>query len=68
VHRLNNQLGGLTPKSSWYEYIEDKNKGMCEKKIILEQFNTVHEYKKFALESILEKKEEKKEIHELLLE
>jgi REP element-mobilizing transposase RayT len=70
------QLGGETPKliksmTSWGEYIGERNNGICEKKIILEQFKNVDEYKKFAfssLESILKRKEELKDIKDLLLE
>lgn len=70
------QLGGSTPKlvrsrSSWGEYTDAKIKGICEKKIILEQFKDRNEYKEFALsslESIIKKKEEMKDLRMLLLE
>ena len=71
VHKLNYQLGGPTPKSSWEEYIDEKNKGICEKKTVLEQFKNVDEYKKFALSSLelmLKRKEELGDIKDLLLE
>lgn len=70
------QLGGFTAKlveskSSWGEYMDKKINGICEKGIILEQFNNVHDYEKFALlslESILQKKEELRDLDKLLLE
>ena len=73
------QLGSSTPKlvksrSSWNEYVNIGKSGkndICNKSIILEQFNNKNEYKEFALsslESILERKEEMKEIEGLLLE
>ncbi|MBU1956357.1 transposase, partial [Patescibacteria group bacterium] len=74
---LNNevhQLGGETPKlmnkSSWGEYInnkQDKQDDFCEKDIILEQFKNTLEYKKFA-ESSLKDIRENKEMMRLLLE
>lgn len=74
---LNNevhQLGGETPKlitkSSWEEYInnkQDKQDDFCEKDIILEQFKNTLEYKKFA-ESSLKDIRENKEMMRLLLE
>lgn len=53
-------------ESSWNEYIEDKN-DFCKKDIILEQFENVQEYKKFAENSLKEIKE-RKEIKRFLLE
>ena len=57
--------------SSWQEYVEERVKGICEKGIILEQFENTDEYKKFALsslESIKQRKEELKDIGDFLLE
>jgi REP element-mobilizing transposase RayT len=76
---LNNrvhQLGGSTPKlvesrSSWEEYLNKEIKGICEKEIILGQFRNTFEYEEFAissLESILQRKEELKDIEKFLLE
>ncbi len=77
---LNNkvhQLGGLTSKlagsrSSWGEYIDKNTKGICEKKIILDQFNNnIDEYKKFSLSSlemIRKRKEDMKDLEKFLLE
>lgn len=78
---LNNRahkLGGSTAKlvksmSSWGEYTDTdkKIKGICEKDIILGQFKNAKEYKTFALSSldtIIERKEELRNIDEFLLE
>ena len=70
------QLGSSTPKlvrsrSSWGEYTDDISESMCEKEIILQQFQSMDEYKKFALaslESILEKRGELKDLSDFLLE
>ena len=70
------QLGGETLKlvrsrSSWEEYTDAKTKGICEKEIILGQFRNRNEYKEFALssfDSIVTRKEELKDIDNLLLE
>lgn len=64
VHRLGNRVS----KSSWDEYtgVMARNKnGFCKKDIILDQFNTVSEYKKFAEDS-LETIRERKDIEHLL--
>ena len=78
---LNNkvhQLGGLTAKlvkSSWGEYIDEsvdkKGEKLCHTDIVLNQFRSKAEYKKFAysaLNSILKNKEKKKELEKMLLE
>jgi putative transposase len=73
VHQLN---GGSTAtliesRSSWGEYTNTMIKGICEKEIILGQFKNMDEYKEFALsslESILQRREELKDLNELLLE
>lgn len=79
---LNNQvhqLGSPTPKlmkSSWDEYVSDRKNEtqkavFCEKSIVLEQFNSISEYKNFALETlkvIQEGKREEKEMKKLFLE
>ena len=72
VHRL----GSETPKlvesvSSWKEYTDKGIKGICEKEIILGQFENVGEYEKFALSSlgsIIQRKVEMKDFDKLLLE
>ncbi len=70
------KLSGETPKlvesmSSWKEYTDHKIKGICQKEIILGQFRNRNEYEKFALsslESIIERKDELKNIDSFLLE
>lgn len=72
VHQLGSSTSKLVKsKSSWREYIGDENNWVCEKKIILDQFGSTKEYEEFALsslESICERKEEMKDMEELLLE
>ncbi len=66
VHRL----GSSASKSSWDEYL-NKQKGLCRKKIILDQFSNISEYKDFAessLKDILERKERYKKMENLLLD
>jgi len=73
------QLGSSTSKSSqliksrssWKEYIDERIKGICKKDIILGQFRSIDEYKKFAfssLDSIIRRKDELSDINALLLE
>ena len=70
VHGLdkwsNNQLGRETSKlveskSSWFEYSNPSCLGICDKDIVLDQFDNIEEYKKMAEEKledmILRKKE-----------
>ncbi|MFQ5661930.1 MAG: transposase [Candidatus Paceibacteria bacterium] len=66
VHQLRGKASQLI-KSSWDEYVTDKNNNFCRKDIILEQFNSTEEYKKFAEDS-LEDIKEKKDMEKLLLE
>jgi len=70
VHKLGGETAKLS-KSSWEEYAGKASGKFCEKKIILEQFRGLGEYKEFAegsLVDILEKKTMDKELNELLLE
>ncbi|MBU4369261.1 transposase [Patescibacteria group bacterium] len=60
-HRVSKLL-----KSSWEEYINN-GKGICDKKIILDQFESILDYKKFAEESLNGIKE-RKEIEKFILE
>ena len=66
VHKLDVVSDDVFYASSWGEYIGSNfNYQFCEKDIILEQFKTVDEYKKFANETlkiILENKEKQKEV------
>lgn len=69
VHQLGGRAAKLV-KSSWEEYSDFTN-GICKKDIILNQFNSPKEYKVFALETLpalIEKKEQNKELADLLLE
>lgn len=50
--------------SSWEEYIELSNLNFCDKSIILEQFSSNKEYKKFALESWKDSCKNKKEFED----
>jgi len=70
VHRLGGETAKLC-KSSWDEYTKKAANDFCEKQIILRQFQSKHEYKKFAessLADILEKKQRNQELDDLLLE
>ena len=70
VHQLGGETPKLITKSSWEEYInnkQNKQDDFCEKDIILEQFKNTLEYKKFA-ESSLKDIRENKEMMRLLLE
>ncbi|MDO8493587.1 MAG: transposase [bacterium] len=74
---LNNLVHGLGPpnlenriKSSWEEY-RTKERAFCEKDIILGQFKTTKEYEIFAkeaLELMIEKKKNDKEISSLMFD
>ncbi|OGZ31521.1 MAG: hypothetical protein A3H02_02320 [Candidatus Niyogibacteria bacterium RIFCSPLOWO2_12_FULL_41_13] len=70
VHFSQHQLGSLASKldfkSSWNEYVENIIAGLCDKKVILQQFRNNLEYKKFAQEA-LELIQERKEIEDFLL-
>ena len=74
---LNNEVHSLrckAPKySSWNEYIGDNNEkdGFCKKGVILDQFDNKKEYKKFALDLLVDikrQREEEKEMEKLLLD
>ncbi len=72
VHQLGGQTAKLVEsKSSWSEYVGNSMEHFCEKEIILEQFRSKKEYKKFAkdsLENILDRRSEINDISDLLLE
>lgn len=72
VHQLGGEASKLVESvSSWGEYIDKKMKGICEKEIILGQFKNIDEYKEFAsssLKAIIKRKEELKDIQNILLE
>ena len=70
VHQLGGSASKLVYKSSWEEYIKRQG-GLCAKKLILDQFKNIFEYKDFAessLKDILRRKELGKEMESLLLE
>ena len=70
VHKLSGGTAKLS-KSSWDEYIGDREESFCDKDIVLKQFKNKSEYKEFAessLEDILEKKQRDKDLNNLLLE
>lgn len=67
---LNNQVHGYggeaLTKSSWSEYLSSQSiPGLCEKNIILEQFEDKYKYKQFAESTLLDVVERKKSIKEL---
>jgi hypothetical protein len=70
VHRVS--VGRFTSKSSWGEYMHnDASNSLCDKKVVLNQFEDIREYVNFAKESladILERKQLAKELETLLLE
>jgi len=63
VHNFGNLV---SKKSSWEEYVGNKD-GFCKKDIILNQFNSISEYRNFSKVS-LEIIKERKEMEKLLLE
>src|SRR3990167_8090165 len=66
------KISGLTAenvKSSWDEYMGKTNKNICNKKIILEQFESIKEYEEFmrsSLEEILKEKDNKNGLEMLI--
>src|SRR3989344_5845137 len=71
VHRVGHQVANKLVKSSWNEYLSPEKLGTCKKDIILKQFKSPGEYENYALKMLpefLHKKEEEKEIAELLIE
>lgn len=67
VHRIPNDVS----KSSWGEYCNSGKMEICKKDIILSQFKNRTEYKNFAessLQDILERKQRRKELAQMLLE
>lgn len=72
VHQLGSEASKLVQsRSSWEEYMGEVKNGLCRKDIILDQFKNKKDYQEFAesaLESILERKEEMKEMEKYLLE
>ena len=54
-------------RSSWEEYIEENKENFCKKDVILNQFGSVLDYKKFVEDSLKSIKENK-QIKKFLLE
>jgi len=70
VHQWDAGLEKFT-KSSWDEYTAEGSGGFCDKDIILGQFKTKGEYKKFALsslEDIIRRKNQERELKSLLVD
>lgn len=59
LNREAHRLGSLASKSSWDEYINPENSGICKKEIILSQFKSIQEYKNFAEDTLATTKERK---------
>ncbi|MFA5831112.1 MAG: transposase [Candidatus Paceibacterota bacterium] len=74
VHGINDQLGRPTSKlikSSWEEYTGTTKEPMCEKDIILGQFNNKEEYKEYAEDALpimLDRKKTEREEKYLMIE
>lgn len=72
IHQLGSEASKLVADcSSWKEYIEPANKGICKKEVVLDQFKDKSEYREFALSSlkdIIERRTELMDIEKLLLE
>ncbi|HEY4505943.1 MAG TPA: transposase [Candidatus Paceibacterota bacterium] len=71
VHRVGDLVANKLVKSSWNEYLSPEKHGICKKDIILKQFKSPGEYENYALKMLpefLQRKEEEKEIAELLIE
>ena len=69
VHQLRSETPKLV-RSSWVEYTSHI-KGLCENKILLDQFKNKETYKKFAFEALplmLKRKQDEKDVALLLLE
>ena len=71
VHHVGDLVANKLVKSSWNEYLSPEKHGICKKDIILKQFKSPGEYENYALKMLpefLQRKEEEKEIAELLIE
>lgn len=62
----------MKSRSSWEEYVNEGCSGSwCKKDMILEQFNSKEEYRIFAQDALaimLERKQQEKELKDLLFE
>lgn len=71
VHQLGSRTPKLQVKSSWNEYMSNKKdteNNFCTKDIILDQFNTLADYREFAEESLKEILERREDMKMLILE
>ncbi len=72
VHQLSGRTAKLVQsKSSWREYTNVCAGGICEKRIVLEQFKNICEYEEFALsslETMRERKQDLKDLDKIFLE
>ncbi|MBI3671656.1 transposase [Candidatus Azambacteria bacterium] len=66
VHQIN-RLGDSISKSSWDEYSGEDDDHICEKDIILKQFDNIDQYRNFS-ESSLETMLQRKDMEKILLE
>lgn len=64
VHKLGRPVTKFI-KSSWDEFIGNDIENNCVKDIVLDQFNSTKEYKKFAMDSLKEIKRRKAELKEI---
>lgn len=70
IHTLGDQVTKLV-KSSWEEYTTEQIAQICKKRIILNQFKSKSEYKRFALDALpelIEKKQRSKDVTDLLID
>ncbi len=71
LNNLVHQIRGDEFRSSRHEYLNNIDKSLCTKDIVLKQFKNLIEYKDFSensLKSILEKKAMQKELETMLLD
>lgn len=71
LHQFGGETSKSISKSSWQEYTGRSKENICNKCIILGQFNTAQEYSGFALSSLQDiqlRKMQEKELEEILLE
>ena len=66
--KVHNVRGSTSHKSSWNEYIGKSKYHICKKDIVLDQFKTLADYKKFAQETLAAIKRNKDELREIEFE
>jgi putative transposase len=67
VHQLSGKAAKLS-KSSWNEYKGKDNSNFCKKDSVLDQFDSIEEYKTFAMDSLKDIRERKEMEQSLLTE